>query len=42
MLKGVRYYLGTYDTAEEATKVRDKEATKLHGEFVVLNFSENT
>jgi len=26
-------YLGTYDTIEEAVKIRDEAALKLHGEF---------
>lgn len=35
---GKKYYLGTFDTKEEAAKVRDEKAIELHGEFAVLNF----
>lgn len=31
-------YFGTFSTAEEAARVRDKEVIKLHGEFAYLNF----
>jgi hypothetical protein len=29
-----------YDTAEEAARFYDREATRLHGEFAMLNFPE--
>jgi len=34
----VDYYLGTYETAEEAAKVRDKKAIELYGTHAKLNF----
>lgn len=37
---GVRQYLGLYRTAEEAARVRDEAAKRLHGEFAKLNFPE--
>lgn len=40
ILKGKKYRLGAYDTAEEAAKVRDRAAIKYHGEFALLNFPE--
>jgi hypothetical protein len=36
--EGVIYHLGTYVTAEEAAKVRDDAAVRLHGEYAKLNF----
>lgn len=36
----IRYYLGTFNTEEEAAKWRDVCALILHGEYVVLNFPE--
>ena len=34
------YFLGTYNTAEEAAQVYDKYARELFGEFALLNFSD--
>jgi hypothetical protein len=36
---GVSMNLGNFDSAEEAARVRDEAAKRLHGEFAVLNFS---
>ena len=33
-LKGKRYYLGTFETIEEAAKVREQAKEDLHGEFL--------
>jgi hypothetical protein len=35
---GKRLHFGTYDTSEEAARVRDRNVIDLHGEFAVLNF----
>lgn len=35
---GKLLYFGTFETAEEAARVRDIEVLRLHGEFAVLNF----
>ena len=32
------YYLGSFDTAEEAARARDKKAKELYGENAILNF----
>ena len=40
-LHGTTTYLGTYDTQEEAAKAYDTQAIGLHGDFAILNFSEN-
>ena len=34
-------YLGQYTTAEEADRVRDHHAKRIHGEFAYLNFPED-
>lgn len=36
--QGVRYFLGYYDTAEQAAKTYDEKAKELFGEFAYLNF----
>jgi HNH endonuclease len=36
--EGIDHYWGSYDTAEEAAKVYDKNIINLFGEFAVLNF----
>lgn len=35
----IAFYLGTYDSQDEAAKVRDAAAIKLQGEFATLNFA---
>jgi len=35
---GKHYYLGIFNTAEEAAHVYDDKARELHGEFATLNF----
>lgn len=37
---GKKIYLGLYATAEEAAKVRDKEALRLFGKYAQLNFED--
>jgi hypothetical protein len=37
---GKREFLGYYNTAEEAAKVRDKRAKELHGKFARLNYED--
>lgn len=37
---GKMRYLGTFDTAEEAARCRDKEVYRLRGEFAVLNYPD--
>lgn len=39
---GIRHYCGTYSTAIEAARARDRKAMELHGEFVVLNFPRSS
>lgn len=34
---GKQYYFGTFKTLEEAKRVYDREARRLHGEYAVLN-----
>lgn len=36
-----KYYLGVFETAEDAAKAYDKKAYELHGDKVILNFPEN-
>lgn len=38
VVKGKEYAAGTYLTAEEAARARDRLALKLHGEFTYTNF----
>src|SRR6188768_4001881 len=40
--RGVCYYLGSFDTAEEAAYVYDARARMLHKEWAMLNFPEVT
>lgn len=37
-VEGVKHYLGTYETAEEAARAYDRWAAEHHGEFAWLNF----
>jgi len=39
---GEIFYLGIYPTREEAARVYDEEAKRLHGEFAVLNFPSHS
>ncbi len=36
--QGTSYTAGTFDTAEEAARARDRLTIQLHGEFAALNF----
>ena len=38
---GKRYYLGTFDTAEEAARERDKKVFELYGSDGLLNFPKS-
>lgn len=38
--KGKQYYLGRFNTAEEAAKAYDEKAKEWHGKFAILNFPE--
>lgn len=40
-LGGKKQHIGTYDTAEEAARVRDQKARELYGEFATLNFPDD-
>ncbi len=37
-MNGKKYYLGVFETPEEAAMVYDKKARELHGEFALTNF----
>lgn len=39
---GTRHHLGSFVTSEEAARVYDEAAKRLHGEFAQLNFPETT
>ncbi|GLJ35218.1 hypothetical protein SUGI_0708720 [Cryptomeria japonica] len=39
-IKGIRVWLGTYNSSEEATIVYDREAKKIRGKKAMLNLSE--
>jgi hypothetical protein len=39
--KGKIIHLGYFTSAEEAARARDEAAKKYHGEFAILNFSQN-
>ena len=40
--KGVRVWLGTFNTAEEAARAYDAEARRIHGEKAKVNFPEKS